>query len=67
VYNDRVHQLRENGLPDEISVNYNQNYSIPTQQKILRIIQEMQQRDLPYIQKQIETFERARNNATLNY
>lgn len=66
-YNDRVYALRQAGLPDEVSSNYDANYCIPTNSKIFQIIESMEQRDIPYISKLIADFEQAAENARLNY
>lgn len=66
-YNDRVHALRESGLPDEVSVNYDQNYCIPTQQKIFQIISDLEKRDMPFVRDNITHFEQALELARRNY
>lgn len=66
-YNDRVYALRQAGLPEEVSDNYDKNYCMPIQTKIHQIIESMEQRDLPYISKLIADFEQAAENARLNY
>ncbi len=66
-YNDKVLALRQAGLPDEVSSNYDSNYCIPTQQNIHNIIESMEQRDIPYITKLIADFEQAAENARINY
>lgn len=66
-YNDQVYGLRQAGLESHISDNYDQNFCIPTNQNIYRIIENFEQRDFPFIKENIERVKEAWEAAQKQY
>ncbi len=66
-YNDQVYGLRQSGLEQHISDNYDQNFCMPTNQKIYNIIENFEQRDFPFIKENIERVKEAWQAAQKNY
>lgn len=66
-YNDRVSALRTEGLPVEISDNYDANYCIPNNQKLWQLTEQMQNVDLKYLRDNIANFEQQLEIARRNY
>ncbi len=67
LYNDQVRGLREVGLEAYISDNYDQNFCIPTNQKLWQIMESFEQRDFPYIKENIEIVREAWERSQKNY
>jgi hypothetical protein len=67
IYNDRVHNLRNSGLTIQIADNYDANYCIPNQQMIFRLIQEIEQKDTPFVNENISVVQQAMEIARRQY
>ncbi len=67
VYNDRVYNLRQSGLTVQIADNYDANYCIPNQQVIAKLIQDIEQRDIPFVNENIAIVQQAMEVARRQY
>lgn len=59
VYNDKMLMLRQSGMPQEVCNTYDQRYQIPKIQEMSKMMQEIQQGDLPYVKKNIAAIQNA--------
>jgi len=58
-YNEQVFGLRQSGLEEHISDNYDKNFCIPTNSSLFQIIESFEQRDFPFINDNIAKVEEA--------
>lgn len=59
IYNDRMLMLRQSGMPEEVCNTYDQRYQMPKVQNMSKMMQDIQQADLPYIKKNIAAIQNA--------
>lgn len=64
-YNQRVHGMRNAGLPIQISDNYEVNYCAPNNQHLRHLIENMENVDLQFINANIAHFEQALERARM--
>ena len=58
-YNDKMLMLRQSGMPQEVCDTYDMKYQVPKIQNMTKMIQEINQADIPYIKKNIVAIQNA--------
>ena len=66
MYDNRVKQLYNSGVPVEFQQNFEMNNHQPTKKQISTIIEQMNQRDLPFLKQQIQSLQQALEIARRN-
>lgn len=59
MYDNKVNQLYNSGVPVEFRNNFEVNNHQPTKKQIQVVIEQMAQRDLPFLKQQIQSLEQA--------
>jgi Zn-dependent metalloprotease len=65
-YSTKVNQLYNSGVPIEFKNNFEVNNHQPTKKQINLIIEQMTQRDIPFLKQQIQSLEQALEIARRN-
>lgn len=64
IYNDKMLMLRQSGMSEEVCNTYDQRYKTPKIQTMNKMMQEINQLDVPYIKKNILAMQNALQAAT---